>query len=138
MRGDPGWVVLCRGPGPAPCPQTHWNKCMQNQLGFFFNAWRPRLAFLYAGVQGPLRVLRLLVTRCIFQCFCVYLLGSDFDFRDCWSRLRLSRKSIVHGDCASRSGLLSWLNFYCGCFPSPVIRPFTTLEVQPQNCMETL
>ena len=35
----------------------------------FCNAWRPRLAFLYAGVQGPLPVLRLLVTRCIFQCF---------------------------------------------------------------------
>ena len=68
MRGDPGWVVLCRGPGPAPCPQTPWNKCMQNQLGCFLSAWRPRLAFLYAGVQGPLPVLRLLVTRCIFQC----------------------------------------------------------------------
>ena len=34
MRGDPGWVVLCRGPGPAPRPQTPWNKCVQNQLGF--------------------------------------------------------------------------------------------------------
>ena len=62
------FFFLCRGPGPAPRPQTPWNKCMQNQLGFFFNAWRSRLAFLYAGVQGPLPVLRLLVTRCIFQC----------------------------------------------------------------------
>ena len=71
MRGDPSWVVLCRDPRPAPCPQTPWNKCVQNQLGFFFNAWRPRLAFLCAGVQGPLPVLRLLVTRWIFRCFCV-------------------------------------------------------------------
>ena len=53
------FFFLCRGPGPAPCPQTPWNKCVQNQLVFFFNAWRPRLAFLYAGVQGPLLVLRL-------------------------------------------------------------------------------
>ena len=34
VPGYLGWVVLCRGPGPAPCPQTPWNKCVQNQLGF--------------------------------------------------------------------------------------------------------
>ena len=94
---------------------------MQNQLGFFFNAWRPRLAFLYAGVQGPLPVFRLLVTRCIFQCFCVYLFqcfiipkGSDAR-----SMIIFVAPALSVPDCASWSGLPLWLDFYCGRSPSP-------------------
>ena len=87
-------LFYARVQGPLPAPRLPGTSVCKTSLGFFCNAWRPRLAFLYAGVQGPLPVLRLLVTRCIFQCFCVYLLGSDFDFRDCWSRLRLSRRSL--------------------------------------------
>ena len=94
---------------------------MQNQLGFFFNAWRPRLAFLYAGVQGPLPVFRLLVTRCIFQCSCVYLfqcfiIAKGPDAR-CMIIFVASALSVL--DCASWSGLPLWLDFHCGCSPSP-------------------
>ena len=69
---------------------------MQNQLGFFFNAWRPRLAFLYAGVQGPLPVLRLFVTRCIFQCFRVQSKPKNLNNNMCCLETHvLSEVSIV-------------------------------------------
>ena len=94
---------------------------MQNQLGVFLNAWRPRLAFLHAGAQGPLPVFRLLVTRCIFQCFCVYLFQCFIipKGRDARCMIIFVAPALSVPDCASWSGLPLWLDFYCGCSSSP-------------------
>ena len=68
MRGDPGWPFCMPGSRARSLPPDVLEQVYAKPTWVCFcNAWRPRLAFLYAGVQGPLRVLRFFVTRCIFQ-----------------------------------------------------------------------
>jgi len=100
----PADLFVCRGPGPAPCPQT---PCTHMYTHTYIRACR-RAGVLPSPVLFLVRNSSHTLSRC--RARSAVGLGHGCE----------TKTVFGHGYCASRSGLLSWLNFYCGCSPNPV------------------